>query len=70
MGKLVIYKSSINFWESKLYITGLESAKKSYQYDCFYLRRKHKVSILSNLSDFVTCISCLNIQSEGSIFKL
>ena len=70
MGDLVICKSRFNFWECKLYITGLESAKKSYQNDCFYLRHKHKVSILSSLSDFVTYISHLNIQSEVSIFKL
>ena len=37
---------------------------------CSYLRHKHKISILSRLSDFVTFSACFNIQSEGSISQL
>ena len=37
---------------------------------CFYLRQKHKLLILSRLSDFMTCSERFNIYSEGSISQL
>ena len=43
----------------------------SYNSAClFLLRHKNKLSILSRLSDFVTCRACFNIQNEGSISQL
>ena len=39
-------------------------------YVCSYLRHKHKFSIMSRLSDFVTCSASFNIQSDRSIFQL
>ena len=35
-----------------------------------YLRHKHKLSVLSHLSDFVTCSACVNVQSEGALSQL
>ena len=35
-----------------------------------YLRHKHKLLILSCLSDFMTCSERFIIQSEGSISQL
>ena len=37
---------------------------------CFFLRHKHKLLILSSLSDFMTCSSHFNIKSNGSISQL
>ena len=39
-------------------------------HDCSYLRHKHKLLILSCLSDFMTCSERFNIKSEGSISQL
>ena len=36
---------------------------------CPYLRHKHKLLILSSLSDFMTCSERFNIYSEGSYFN-
>ena len=33
---------------------------------CSFLRHKHKLSILSRLSDFMTCSEYFNIYREGS----
>ena len=38
--------------------------------DCFYLRHKQKLLILSQLNDFMTSSVRFNIQSEWSIFQL
>ena len=35
-----------------------------------YLRHKQESLILSRLSDFMTCSTCFNIQSEGSMYQL
>ena len=43
----------------------------SYNLACFsYLRHKHKLLILSHLSDFMTCCKRFNIYSEGSISQV
>ena len=39
-------------------------------HDCFYLRHKQKLLILSRLNDFMTCSARFNIQSEWSISQL
>ena len=39
-------------------------------HDCFYLRHKQKLLILSRLNDFMTCSAHFNIQSEWSISQL
>ena len=38
--------------------------------DCFYLRHKQKLLILSWLNDLMTCSAHFNIQSEWSISQL
>ena len=37
---------------------------------CSYLWHKHKLFILSRLSDYMACKERFNIQSEGSISQL
>ena len=37
---------------------------------CSYSRHKHKLFILSHLSDFMTCSERFNIQREGCISQL
>ena len=57
------------FWSRGLYISGL-NALGGYKFVilhvCSYLRLKHKLSILSRLSDFVVHIK----HSKGSISQL
>ena len=59
-----------HFWAQELYISGLNSLGSIIWHVCFYLKLKHKLLILSRLSDFMTCSECFNIQSEGSISQL
>ena len=40
------------------------------RYNSAILNHKHKLLILSRLSDFFTFIACYNIQSEGFISQL
>ena len=41
-----------------------------FSFGTFYLRHKHKLLILSGLSDFMACSERFNIFSEGSLSQL
>ena len=65
----------MKFWGQGLYISGLKVIRSYnstwYNSAClFLLGHKHKLSILSHLSDFVTCSAHFNIQSEEYISQL
>ena len=37
---------------------------------CYHLMHKHKLPILSRLSDFDTCSTCFNRRHEGFVAQL